>query len=43
MSLNPDLIRARCADIDASLIRLDQLRHLPRERFLSSQDTLQTL
>ncbi len=40
MSLNPDLIRARCAEIDASLIRLDQLRHLPRETFLSSQDTL---
>lgn len=40
MNLNPDLIRARCAEIDASLIRLDQLRHLPRETFLSSQDTL---
>jgi uncharacterized protein YutE (UPF0331/DUF86 family) len=40
MSLNPDLIRARCAEIDASLIRLDELRRLPRETFLSSQDTL---
>lgn len=40
MSLNPDLIRARCAEIDASLIRLDQLRQLPREAFLSNQDTL---
>jgi uncharacterized protein YutE (UPF0331/DUF86 family) len=40
MSLNPDLIRARCAEIDASLIRLDELRHLPRETFLSNQDTL---
>ena len=41
MSLNPDLIRARCAEIDAALIRLDELRRLPRETFLSSQDTLQ--
>ena len=40
MSLNPDLIQARCAEIDASLIRLDELRRLPREAFLSSQDTL---
>lgn len=40
MSLNPDLIRARCSEIDASLIRLDQLRQLPREAFLSNQDTL---
>lgn len=40
MSLNPDLIRARCAEIDASLTRLDQLRQLPREAFLSNQDTL---
>lgn len=40
MNLNPDLIRARCAEIDASLIRLDELRRLPRETFLSSQDTL---
>ncbi len=40
MSLNPDLIRARCAEIDASLIRLDELRRLPRETFLSSQDSL---
>jgi uncharacterized protein YutE (UPF0331/DUF86 family) len=40
MTLNPDLIRARCAEIDASLSRLDALRHLPRETFLSNQDTL---
>lgn len=40
MTLNPDLIRARCAEIDASLIRRDQLRQLPREAFLSNQDTL---
>lgn len=40
MTLNLDLIRARCAEIDASLSRLDTLRHLPREAFLSNQDTL---
>jgi len=40
MSLNPDLIRARCAEIDASLLRLDELRRFPRDTFLSSQDTL---
>jgi uncharacterized protein YutE (UPF0331/DUF86 family) len=40
MSLNPDLIRARCAEIDASLIRLEEFRRVPREQFLSSQDTL---
>lgn len=40
MSLNPDLIRARCAEIDSSLSRLEEFRRLPRERFLSNQDAL---
>lgn len=40
MTLNPDLIRARCAEIDASLSRLEALRSLSRETFLSNQDTL---
>jgi uncharacterized protein YutE (UPF0331/DUF86 family) len=40
MSLNPDLIRARCAEIDSSLNRLEEFCRLPREQFLSSQDTL---
>lgn len=40
MTLNPDLIRARCVEIDASLSRLEALRHLARETFLSDQDTL---
>ncbi|MDF0674740.1 MAG: DUF86 domain-containing protein [Nitrospira sp.] len=40
MSLNPDLIRARCTEIDVSLGRLEGLRRLSREIFLSSQDTL---
>lgn len=40
MTLNPDVIRARCAEIDSSLSRLEELRRLPRETFLSNQDTL---
>jgi uncharacterized protein YutE (UPF0331/DUF86 family) len=40
MTLNPDLIRARCEEIDASLSRLEALRPLSRETFLSNQDTL---
>lgn len=40
MTLNPDLIRARCAEIDASLSRLEALRPLSRETFLSNQDIL---
>lgn len=40
MSLNPDLIRARCAEIDSSLNRLEEFHRLSREQFLSNQDTL---
>jgi uncharacterized protein YutE (UPF0331/DUF86 family) len=40
MSLNPDLIRARCAEIDSSISRLEEFRGLSREQFLSNQDTL---
>jgi uncharacterized protein YutE (UPF0331/DUF86 family) len=40
MSLNPDLIRARCAEIDSALVRLEAFRSLSREQFLSNQDTL---
>jgi hypothetical protein len=40
MSLNPDLIRARCAEIDSSLSRLEEFRRLPREQFLSNKDAL---
>ena len=40
MSLNPDLIRARCGEIDSSLSRLEEFRRLSREQFLSSQDGL---
>jgi len=40
MSLNPDLIRARCAEIDASLARLEEFQRFSREQFLSNQDAL---
>ena len=40
MTLNPDLIRARCTEIDVSVNRLETLRQLSRETFLSNQDTL---
>lgn len=40
MSLNPDLIRVRCAEIDSSLARLEEFRRLSREQFLSNQDAL---
>lgn len=35
MSLNADLIRARCGEIEESLRRLDRLRAMDRERFLA--------
>ncbi|CUQ67040.1 type VII toxin-antitoxin system HepT family RNase toxin [Candidatus Nitrospira inopinata] len=40
MSLNPDLIRARCAEIDLSLSRLEEIGRLSRETFLADRDTL---
>lgn len=40
MSLNPDLIRARCAEIDSSLSRLEEFRRLPRDQFFANQDGL---
>lgn len=40
MTLNLDLIQARFADIEQSLERLEQMRALPRERFLAEQDEL---
>lgn len=38
--LNHEMIRARFAEIEESLERLDNLRNLSREEFLSSQDTI---
>jgi len=40
VKLNPDLIRARCTEIEESVSRLERLRDLPRARFLADQDTL---
>lgn len=40
MTLNPDLIRTRCNEIESSLARLERIRSLTREEFLSDQDTL---
>lgn len=40
MSLNPDLVRARCAEIEESVGRLERFKSLARDEFLSNQDTL---
>lgn len=40
MTLNVDLIRTRCTEIDESLARLEHIRRLPIDDFLASQDTL---
>jgi len=40
VKLNVDLIEARFEDIRQSLERLEEIRALPRDRFLENQDTL---
>ena len=40
MSLNPDLVRARCAEIQESVGRLERFRGTPREVFLADRDAL---
>lgn len=40
MSLNADLVRARCAEIEESVGRLERFKALSRNEFLSNQDTL---
>lgn len=40
MSLNPDLVRARCTEIEESVGRLERFKGLARDEFLSNQDTL---
>ena len=40
MTLNADLIRSRCTEIEESLRRLEDIRRLPLDRFLADQDTL---
>ena len=40
MTLNPDLVRARCQEIEDSLARLDKIRkELSKDRFLDDRDT----
>lgn len=40
MTLNPDLIRTRCAEIEESVERLERFAALSREAFLADQDAL---
>jgi uncharacterized protein YutE (UPF0331/DUF86 family) len=40
MTLNCDLVRARCVEIEESVSRLERFRDLSREQFLADQDTL---
>ena len=40
MSLNADLIRARCAEIEESIVRLEEFQALSVEAFLSNRDAL---
>jgi len=39
MTLNPDLIRTRCNEIEASFDRLENIRTFTLEQFLTDQDT----
>jgi uncharacterized protein YutE (UPF0331/DUF86 family) len=40
MSVNTDLIRARCAEIEESVSRLEEFRSLSLDAFLSDRDAL---
>ena len=40
MTIDADLVRSRCEDIEESVARLEQLAGLSREEFLASRDTL---
>lgn len=40
MSLNADLVRTRCTEIDESLRRLERFKSLSLKDFLSNEDTL---
>jgi len=39
MSLNPDLVRARASDIEESLARLEAIRRMGRDAFLTDDDS----
>jgi uncharacterized protein YutE (UPF0331/DUF86 family) len=38
MSLNQELVRTRCQEIEESLSRLEQIKIVPKESFLKDQD-----
>ncbi len=40
MTLNPDLLRSRCAEIEDSLNRLEEFRSVRREAFVANRDML---
>ena len=40
MTLNPDLVRARCSEIEESVERLERFAALSRDAFLADQDAL---
>ena len=40
MTLNADLVRSRCSEIEESLSRLEQFRSLSKEEFLADRDAL---
>ena len=39
VTLDPDVVRSRCAEIEESVARLEQLAALPREQFLLDRDS----
>lgn len=41
MTLNPDVVRARCAEIEESLQRLEALAAIPLDDFLADRDVQQ--
>lgn len=38
MTLNPDVVRARCQEIEEAVARLTRLRAMPRDAFLRDED-----
>jgi hypothetical protein len=40
VTLNADLIRSRCTEIEESIRRLESIARLPLDEFLADQDTL---
>ena len=40
MTLNPDVVRTRCTEIEESVVRLERLARVPLDEFLGNQDQL---